>query len=68
MSMKTILMHNNDGNPISIMLSDDMVFHTIEQGKSLCTSNSLRAAIDHATNKFINKDAPGILGWQTCNQ
>lgn len=31
MSMKTLLMHNNDGNPISIMPSDDIVFHTIKK-------------------------------------
>jgi hypothetical protein len=65
--MKAILIHQNEDDPVSIGLSDDMLFHIIYQDRSISTHRSLRLAINQATNEFVSESSMGLMGWQAAN-
>lgn len=61
--MKKVLVHENDGDPIYIVRSDQMAFHVIYQGNDMGSHNSIRLAIDSASTEFIDAGSRGVVGW-----
>jgi hypothetical protein len=54
--MKNILIHHNNGEPVSIALSDEMTFNVIHRGHSMSKHQSVIAAIESATKEVIGSN------------
>ena len=56
-AMKNILIHHNNGEPVSITLSDKMTFNVIHLGRSISKHQSIIEAIESATKEIVRSNS-----------
>jgi hypothetical protein len=61
--MKYILVHQNNGQPVYIALSDRMSFEVVYLGQPRSSHNSIGAAIQSATNEFLCNSITAESDW-----
>lgn len=66
--MKNILVHHNNGEPVSIAPSDEITFNVIHRGRSMSKHQSVIAAIESATKEVIGSSLIVRRDWSVAEE
>jgi hypothetical protein len=62
--MKKLYIHQNEGEPIWVARSEDQLIYVVYRDELISAHDTIRSAIDFATNEYIGQEAKGPFGWQ----